>query len=188
TSTTLRARCPARSGCVARRLRFDSVSRGRARKHDRISDTRHGVNDDARRTSWISSSAVCVSSPATTKDRTCSSTHCSSRSSLSSRWRPFRASAARSTPCYGNRLPAVSEAIVVCTVVASVGASAVVDVYTRRVPNPLTLGIAAVGVAMAATHVSGVSVVGAFAGFALGLLLMLPGHLIGATGGGDVKL
>jgi len=73
-------------------------------------------------------------------------------------------------------------------VVASVGASAVVDVYTRRVPNPLTLGIAAVGVVMAATHVSGVSVVGAFAGFALGLLLMLPGHLIGATGGGDVKL
>ena len=71
---------------------------------------------------------------------------------------------------------------------ASVGAGAVVDLYTRRVPNPLTIGITAVGVTMAATHVSGVSVVGAFAGFALGLLLMLPGHLIGATGGGDVKL
>ena len=76
----------------------------------------------------------------------------------------------------------------VATVVASVGAGAVVDLYTRRVPNPLTLGIAVVGVAMAATHVSGVSVAGAFAGFGLGLFLMLPGHLIGATGAGDVKL
>ena len=72
--------------------------------------------------------------------------------------------------------------------VAGVGAGAVIDLYTRRVPNLLTIGIAVVGVAMAATHVSGVSVTGAFAGFALGLLLMLPGHLIGATGAGDVKL
>jgi prepilin peptidase CpaA len=85
-------------------------------------------------------------------------------------------------------LPTISEAIVVGTVVASVGASAIVDLYTRRVPNPLTIGIAAVGITLAATHVSGVGVVGAFAGLALGLLLMLPGHLIGATGGGDVKL
>jgi prepilin peptidase CpaA len=77
---------------------------------------------------------------------------------------------------------------VVATVVASVGAGAIVDLYTRRVPNPLTIGIAVVGVAMAATHVSGVSVAGAFAGLALGLFLMLPGHLIGATGAGDVKL
>jgi prepilin peptidase CpaA len=77
---------------------------------------------------------------------------------------------------------------VVATVVASVGAGAVIDLYTRRVPNPLTIGIAVVGVAMAATHVSGVSVAGALAGFALGLFLMLPGHLIGATGAGDVKL
>jgi prepilin peptidase CpaA len=85
-------------------------------------------------------------------------------------------------------LQTISEAIVVATVVAGVGASAVIDLYTRRVPNPLTIGIAAVGVTMAATRVSGVSVAGAFAGFALGLLLMLPGHLIGATGAGDVKL
>ena len=68
------------------------------------------------------------------------------------------------------------------------GASAAVDVWTRRVPNPLTLGIAALGVTLAATHTSGVSVIGSVAGFALGLLLMLPGHVIGATGAGDVKL
>src|SRR5205814_127372 len=41
TSATLRARRPAWSRRVARRLRFDSGSRGRARTHDRISDTRY---------------------------------------------------------------------------------------------------------------------------------------------------
>jgi prepilin peptidase CpaA len=33
-----------------------------------------------------------------------------------------------------------------------------------------------------------VSVGGAFGGLAIGLALMLPGHVIGATGAGDVKL
>src|SRR6266581_9255147 len=47
---------------------------------------------------------------------------------------------------------------------------------------------AALGVALAAMHLTGVSVPGALGGFALGLVLMLPGHVIGATGGGDVKL
>ena len=77
---------------------------------------------------------------------------------------------------------------VVAAVAASGGASAVVDVWSRRVPNTLTLGIAALGVSLAASHVSGVSVAGSLAGFAIGLMLMLPGHLIGATGAGDVKL
>jgi len=85
-------------------------------------------------------------------------------------------------------LPTISEAVVFGTVVASVGGCAVVDLYTRRVPNPLTLGIAAIGVTLAVTHVSHVSVASAFAGIAVGLLLMLPGHLIGAMGAGDVKL
>jgi prepilin peptidase CpaA len=40
----------------------------------------------------------------------------------------------------------------------------------------------------AAAHLTGVSVAGALGGFALGLLLMLPGHVVGATGAGDVKL
>jgi prepilin peptidase CpaA len=33
-----------------------------------------------------------------------------------------------------------------------------------------------------------VSVAGALGGFAVGLALMLPGHIVGATGAGDVKL
>ena len=57
-----------------------------------------------------------------------------------------------------------------------------------RVPNVLTLSIAALGFLLAATHWSGETPTGALAGFAVGLLLMLPGHVVGATGAGDVKL
>ena len=68
------------------------------------------------------------------------------------------------------------------------GASALVDLRTCRVPNPLTIGIAAFGLVLAAVGVTPVSVGAAAAGFGLGLILTLPGHFIGATGAGDVKL
>ena len=58
----------------------------------------------------------------------------------------------------------------------------------RRVPNKLTLGIAALGVLIAVTNTGAVSVGAAFAGLGLGLAIMLPSHIIGATGAGDVKL
>ena len=82
----------------------------------------------------------------------------------------------------------MSDPSTVCAVVAGGASSAIIDLYTRRVPNELTLGIAALGVALAAMHMTGVSVPGALGGLALGLVLMLPGHVIGATGAGDVKL
>jgi prepilin peptidase CpaA len=82
----------------------------------------------------------------------------------------------------------MSETSTVCAVLAGGASSAIVDLYTRRVPNELTLGIAALGVALAAMHMTGVSIPGALGGLALGLVLMLPGHVIGATGAGDVKL
>lgn len=81
-----------------------------------------------------------------------------------------------------------SDALVLTVVAASAGASASIDVRTHRVPNWLTLGTATLGLALAAADLSGVSVGGALGGFALGLLLMLPGHLMGKTGAGDVKL
>ena len=68
------------------------------------------------------------------------------------------------------------------------GVSGVVDLSTRRVPNGLTFGITTIGVAMAALQVSHLTVASSLAGFVIGLLLMLPGHLIGGTGAGDVKL
>lgn len=68
------------------------------------------------------------------------------------------------------------------------GTGAVIDARTRRLPNPLTLGAAALGVLLAATGITHVTVGQSLAGFLLGILLMLPGHLLGATGAGDVKL
>jgi len=74
-------------------------------------------------------------------------------------------------------------------VVAGSGAlGAAIDLRSRRVPNWLTLGITLIGLALATARLSGVSLGAAFAGFLLGLAVMLPGHLIGATGAGDVKL
>lgn len=81
-----------------------------------------------------------------------------------------------------------SDAIVVATVVVGAGSSALVDLRTRRIPNGLTLGLTAVGLGLAASGASGLSVGASFGGLLVGLLLMLPGHLFGGTGGGDVKL
>jgi prepilin peptidase CpaA len=41
---------------------------------------------------------------------------------------------------------------------------------------------------MATVHLGGVGVAGAVEGLLVGLVLMLPGHVIGRTGAGDVKL
>lgn len=67
-------------------------------------------------------------------------------------------------------------------------AATVIDLRTRRIPNALTAGMTGVGIALAATGVSGLTAGAAFLGFALGLALMLPGYALGATGAGDVKL
>jgi prepilin peptidase CpaA len=67
-------------------------------------------------------------------------------------------------------------------------AASVMDIRSRRIPNVLTATMAGIGIGLAATGVSGVSVGASMAGLALGLALMLPGHALGATGAGDVKL
>jgi prepilin peptidase CpaA len=81
-----------------------------------------------------------------------------------------------------------SDAIVVAAVAGGGGIGALIDLRTRRVPNWLTLSVVACGITLALTNMSRLSPAGALGGFAVGLLLMLPGHLIGATGAGDVKL
>lgn len=74
------------------------------------------------------------------------------------------------------------------TVACGAGAGAAIDLWTRRVPNPLTALLAASGVMFAASGISGITLAASIVGFMLGLALMLPGHLFGATGAGDVKL
>jgi prepilin peptidase CpaA len=64
----------------------------------------------------------------------------------------------------------------------------VVDIRVRRIPNALTATMAGVGVGLAASGVSGVSLGGSALGFMLGFALKMPGHALGATGAGDVKL
>jgi len=81
-----------------------------------------------------------------------------------------------------------SEPVVVAAVAGTGASSAVVDLYTRRIPNPLTFGAALLGLTLAVAHISPLTALQALLGFVVGLALMLPGHLIGATGGGDVKL
>lgn len=85
-------------------------------------------------------------------------------------------------------MPTISEPIAFATVVAGTFAGAVIDLRTRRVPNVLTIALSAAGILLAVTGASGLTVSRALAGFALGFALMLPGHLLGATGAGDVKL
>lgn len=64
----------------------------------------------------------------------------------------------------------------------------IVDIRTRRIPNDLTATMSGLGLGLAAVGISGISFWGSLAGLLLGLVLMMPGHLLGATGAGDVKL
>ena len=74
------------------------------------------------------------------------------------------------------------------TVLAAALATAVViDVRTRRIPNWLTGALAAAGLGLSFVG-GGPTPAQAALGLLAGLLLMMPAHLIGATGAGDVKL
>lgn len=81
-----------------------------------------------------------------------------------------------------------ADAIVMLAVVAGGVAASAIDLRTRRVPNAVTLSIAATGMALAATGLGRVGLAASVGGCLAGLVLMMPGHLWGATGGGDVKL
>jgi prepilin peptidase CpaA len=64
----------------------------------------------------------------------------------------------------------------------------VVDLRTRRIPNLLTGTMVGAGLGLAAFGLGGISVGAAVLGCVIGLVLMLPGFALGATGAGDVKL
>jgi prepilin peptidase CpaA len=71
---------------------------------------------------------------------------------------------------------------------AGLAAAVVIDLRSRRIPNLLTAAMAVLGLGLAATGSSELTVTASIVGMVLGLVLMLPGHLLGATGAGDVKL
>jgi prepilin peptidase CpaA len=74
------------------------------------------------------------------------------------------------------------------TLVAGVLVATIIDVRTRRIPNLLTALMATSGIGLAAAGANGVSLAAAALGIVVGFGLMLPGHALGATGAGDVKL
>jgi prepilin peptidase CpaA len=81
-----------------------------------------------------------------------------------------------------------AETLVPLTMAMGTSAASTIDIWIRRVPNTLTLPFAAFGVMLGASGFGLVSFRAALFGGVIGLLLMLPSFLIGATGGGDVKL
>lgn len=81
-----------------------------------------------------------------------------------------------------------SDALALTIVVAGAGTAAAIDIRTRRVPNAVTMSLAGAGMLLAAFGLGRVGVTAALAGGLVGFALMLPGHFLGATGAGDVKL
>ena len=79
-------------------------------------------------------------------------------------------------------------ATVLTAVVLGTVLAAAVDLRTRRVPNAITMSLAASGVLIAAAGLGRVGPIASILGLGLGVALMLPGHLFGGTGAGDVKL
>jgi prepilin peptidase CpaA len=84
------------------------------------------------------------------------------------------------------RLP--PEPLVIVVLAAVTGAAAIVDLRTRRVPNAMTFPLAVTGLALAITGLGRVGIGASLLGCAVGLMLMLTTHVLGATGAGDVKL
>jgi prepilin peptidase CpaA len=81
-----------------------------------------------------------------------------------------------------------SEALAVAIVCVAMSLAAVIDLRTRRIPNALTGVILVTGIGIAAAELGPIGLGGALVGCLLGFAFMLPGHVFGATGAGDVKL
>jgi hypothetical protein len=77
-----------------------------------------------------------------------------------------------------------SDALVTAIVAVGMGAAAVIDLRTRRIPNLLTASLAAV-VSALPRPASGAWASALRCSAAARLAFMMPGHLFGATGGRD---
>jgi prepilin peptidase CpaA len=80
------------------------------------------------------------------------------------------------------------QAVTLAVLAVSTGTAIVRDLAYRRIPNALSLTTAAAGITLAAAGMTGITLWSSMAGLAIGLVLMMPGHVFGATGAGDVKL
>jgi prepilin peptidase CpaA len=85
-------------------------------------------------------------------------------------------------------LAQASDLIVLAALCAGLGTAAIIDIRHRRIPNVVCVATAAAGLTLSTVGFSSITVSSAVAGLAFGFLMMLPGHVFGATGAGDVKL
>ena len=81
-----------------------------------------------------------------------------------------------------------SSSVALGILIAGAGTGAAIDLVTRRIPNGVVAVTATVALLAAAGGASDISFGSALLGLGVGILLMLPGYLLGATGAGDVKL
>lgn len=79
-------------------------------------------------------------------------------------------------------------ALALLPLLAACGWAAAVDARTRRIPNVISLPLAAAGIAYAVTGGAVVGPGGAALGLLAGFGLLVVPYAIGAMGGGDVKL
>lgn len=85
-------------------------------------------------------------------------------------------------------MPPQISSIATAALVIGVITAALIDLRSRRIPNELTATMTGIGFGLGASAQGDVSLLASLAGFALGLMFMMPGYLMGATGAGDVKL
>ncbi len=81
-----------------------------------------------------------------------------------------------------------SELLVLATLGVGLSCATLVDVRERRIPNVVCGAMAAAGLALSATGLGHITMASSLAGLVMGAAMMLPGHILGATGAGDVKL
>lgn len=74
------------------------------------------------------------------------------------------------------------------TLCAGLSSATLVDMRQRRIPNVVCGAMAAAGLALSASGIGNVTLAASVAGLVIGTVMMLPGHVLGATGAGDVKL
>jgi prepilin peptidase CpaA len=67
-------------------------------------------------------------------------------------------------------------------------AACITDIRSRRIPNELTLGAAAIALVWHALASQGPGALGSASGWLAGALLFMPFFVLGGMGGGDVKL
>ena len=85
-------------------------------------------------------------------------------------------------------MPLPTSSIATAVLVIGVIAAALIDLRSRRIPNGLTAAMTGIGFGLGASAQGEMSMLTSLAGFTLGLMFMMPGYVMGATGAGDVKL